>query len=860
MNESRTHYLDVMERITRLILQASDLDDLLRSVLREMLDIFDCHRAYFLYPCDPSSPTWRIPMECTRCEWPGVFSPNTDYPMPADALMAEALDTKRALTVGPGNDFPVPFMGAELFHVKSAMVMAIFPRIGKPWQLGIHHCVEARVYSPSDRKIMEGIGHFVADALTGFITLRNLHESEQRLRTLVEHAPEAIVVFDFESGHFTMANRNAVKLFGYNEETLCTSDFTRLHAANQSLATESFDEYMQQTIRGRAPVFEWVFQDAQGHPKPCEVRLVRLPAQHGVPIRASFIDIGTRIASDAQRRLLYRALEQTADAVIITDHQGVIEYVNSAFESMTGYLRQEAVGKKPNIIRSDQHDAMFYQKLWTTIRAGGVFNEVFINRRRNGTLFYEEKTITPLKDEKGVITHFIATGKDITERIEIQERLHHLAHHDMLTGLPNRALLLDRLSQSIARAPRQGRTVAVLFLDLDNFKNINDSLGHTVGDSLLRAMAERLERCVRDGDTVARLGGDEFAVVLDDVTAENEIPPIATKILSALAQAMEVEGHELYVTSSIGVSVFPGDGIEPQTLLKNADLAMYRAKELGRNTFQFFTREMSSKVLARLSMETSLRQALQREEFCLYYQPQLDLRSGTITGVEALLRWRHPQLGLTSPTDFVHILEETGLIEPVGEWVLHTACAQQRRWAESGLGTLRMAVNVSPRQFERGNPGGRIATIVAETGISPAMLELEITESVLIRNETRALELLQEISILGMTLALDDFGTGYSSLIYLKRFPITTVKIDRSFIKGIQSDSSDAAIVRGIISMAKGLGLTIVAEGVENDAQRTLLHELGCDQIQGWVVSPPVPSEELTRWLAKQSPLERTLA
>ncbi len=553
--------------------------------------------------------------------------------------------------------------------------------------------------------------------------------------------------------------------------------------------------------------------------------------------------------AEARMYQLSSALEQTADVVMITDGDGIIDYVNPAFTAITGYGRDETIGQTPKLLNSGRHDRRFYKRMWEQILAGQVYNEVFVNRRKNGSLYYEAKTITPVTGDHGQVTSFISTGKDVTEQMETQEQLRFLAEHDMLTELPNRQVLLERIRQSLARARRRDRMVAVLFMDLDQFKYINDSLGHEVGDELLVQIARRLQAHVREGDTVARFGGDEFVIVADDAGSPDEISAIADKLLKALAPTFKFNGMEFYVTASIGISVFPGDGPDSETLLRNADNAMYRAKESGRNAYRFYSGDMSARAFERLTLESSLRNALDREQFELFYQPQVRVRDRSVVGMEALLRWNHPEFGIVSPAEFIPLLEETGLILPVGNWVLQQACAQMRRWLDEGIVRGRMAVNISARQFTDAGFLHVVQRTLESCGLDAERLELEMTESIFLRESQATSDMLRALDELGVTLAIDDFGTGYSSLSYLKRFPIRTLKIDRSFIRDITEDADDEALSAAILAMAQRLDLRVVAEGVETEAQLQMLRTFGCELVQGYLFSRPLAAPEMELYL-----------
>lgn len=468
-----------------------------------------------------------------------------------------------------------------------------------------------------------------------------------------------------------------------------------------------------------------------------------------------------------------------------------------------------------------------------------------INRRKDGSLYYEDKTITPLLDDTGRITHFVATGKDISEQMQTQERLQYIAHHDTLTGLPNRILFLDRVAQVLTHTRRHDRLAAVLFMDLDQFKNINDSLGHEVGDKLLTAVAGRLGDALRPGDTVARFGGDEFVMLLDDVDSYNDITRILERLRRALRTSIDLDGISLHVTGTIGVSVFPQDGEDGPSLLKNADNAMYRAKEQGRGSYAFYSEEMSTRVNERLAMENQLRAAVDNGEFEIHYQPQIDIVNNTVPAVEALLRWRRPGGGWVEPERFVPLLEDTGLIVPVGERVLHDACMEVSAWNRETGRRLELAVNISARQFSDNRFADRVLQTLEATDLAPGLLQLEMTESVYLRSTGPIDATVRRLDEAGIQLVIDDFGTGYSALSYLKRLPIQILKIDRSFIRDIPDADDDSALTIAALAMARGLGLRVVAEGVETPAQLEFLREHGCRYVQGFLFRKPVTAAKM---------------
>jgi diguanylate cyclase (GGDEF)-like protein/PAS domain S-box-containing protein len=678
-------------------------------------------------------------------------------------------------------------------------------------------------------------------------------------------------------------------------------------------------------------------------------------------------------SANARLNLQAEALNAAANAIVITDLSGDIVWTNPAFSALSGYSSDDVRGKNPRLLNSGSHDKAFFSSLWADILSGKTWCGEVINRRKNGTLFTDETTITPVSSESGGISHFVAIKQDITERKRAEEALRHaeekyraifedavvgifqitpegrpvsinralaqmhgydspeqfmaevsnvaqqvfvhprqmieirweleqnsvvhgveieiyckdrtrqwvvanfraardtsgvivllegtleditdrkvaeervqfLAYYDALTGLPNRTLLQDRITTALAGARRRKEQIAVLFIDLDRFKIINDSLGHSIGDLLLQEVAARLKSWARGQDTVSRVGGDEFVVVLSGVEHETDAAVAAQRILNAMSEEFSVRGQSLNVSCSVGVSIFPQHGIDGETLIKNADAAMYCAKQNGPNKIEFFTEDLNAQMVERLTLENGLRLALARNEFFLAYQPQINIATGALVGLEALIRWRHSSLGLVPPDRFIRIAENCGLIVPIGEWVLRTACSQARKWQDEGFPSVRIAVNVSAVQFRQDGFRDLVRQVLRETGLAPQHLELELTESLLLTNADVVFSVFQDLNKMGVSLAIDDFGTGYSSLSYLKQLRVNKLKIDRSFIRNIATDSDDAAITTAIISMAKSLNLKVIAEGVEDEAQMSFLREHLCDEIQGYICSRPISEVEV---------------
>ncbi len=794
---------------------------------------------------------------------------------------------------------------------------------------------------------------------------KRAEETVQKLASIVEFSTDAIIGKTLD-GVITSWNRAAEKMYGYTSTEVIGRDLSLLASSE----TQAEIRFILERIRSGQSIehLETKRLTKTGSIVDVSLSISPLKDAAGRVIGASTItrDITLRKLSEKQLKLQSAALEAAASAIVITDFQGTIQWANHAFTTLTGYSVEEVLGKNPRLLNSGLQPRTYYADLWSTVSSGKVWHGELINRRKDGTTYIEEMTITPLAENVGhaTWTHFIAIKQDITERKRAEkelrltqfsverasdsifwsnsqghfvyvnkaacdslgysreellclsvpdlkphlpkeedwptfwedlkrrgsitfegqntskqgrvfpvectanylefdgqeysfvfvrditdrkvaeERVQFLALYDALTGLPNRTLLQDRLAKALAAARRQERKVALLFLDLDGFKDVNDSLGHSVGDLLLQEVAERLKTFGREQDTVARLGGDEFLITVTNVKDVPDAAVAAERLMDAMAAGFVIQGHSLSIGCCIGISIFPEHGANSEMLIKNADAAMYVAKADGRNNFRFFTEDMNGQVRERLALEHSLRLALPQNELFLMYQPQMDIATGRITGLEALLRWQHPNLGLVPPDKFIRIAENCGVIVAIGEWVLRTACSQARKWQEEGLPAVTVAVNVSAVQFRQEGFCALVRRVLHETGLAPQYLELELTESLLLANAELMLSVVQELKAMGLTLAIDDFGTGYSSFAYLRQFQIDKLKIDRSFIRDVAVNRDDAAITAAIISMARSLRLKVIAEGVEDEAQMSFLRGKQCDEIQGYYFSKPLTAAE----------------
>ncbi|MBF0269328.1 MAG: EAL domain-containing protein [Alphaproteobacteria bacterium] len=702
------------------------------------------------------------------------------------------------------------------------------------------------------RKLGDVTGGFMMEARDITQSKRSaeaLREREAKLAGILDAVIEAIITISTD-GRIQSFNTAACRIFGYMPEEIIGQPVSRLMP--EPYATEHA-AYMQRYAKGGKTWIMNVSRELPGRRRdgtvfPIEIHVTELRQSKEQLFIGVIRDISDRVKAEERLRLSAAVFETAAEGIMVTDDDFNVTVVNSAVSSITGFSADEIVGQKPPFLSSPFQDERFYLLLWESLMRSGVWEGELWDKKKSGERYAQRLSISSIKDEQGMALQYVMVFSDITRRRLDEERILYQATHDMLTELPNRMLFLERLSLAVESAHDRSRRGALLFLDLDGFKLVNDTLGHDIGDFLLREASRRLVHVSRDTDTLARLGGDEFAVLMPDIASEQEVISQAETIIEAMRVPFDLEGYEAFVTSNIGITLFPDASDSPQALLKNATAAKTKAKEQAKANYAFFTPDITDAFNERLAIKTNLVKALDRGEFHLLYQPKLDMSSGMIHGVEALLRWRNPWLGFVSPVRFVPVLEETGLIVEVGEWVIETACRQQRAWADAGFKDMKIAVNLSARQIRPGL-AEMVEGILKKTGACPTCIEIEITESLIMGDADLASQLLKDLAAMGIPLAMDDFGTGYSSLSYLKRFPLDTIKIDRSFVKDLIADSDDAEIVRTIITMGHSLRRRIVAEGVETTEQLSVLNDLECDEIQGYLVSPPVAPERIVEML-----------
>ncbi|MBP5075667.1 EAL domain-containing protein [Pseudomonas chlororaphis] len=701
-----------------------------------------------------------------------------------------------------------------------------------------------------------GVAKDITDQIEASESLR---DSERRYRMLAESISDVIFSTDSKMA-LNYVSPSVQSVLGYDAEWIFQNGWQSTIANPQQLtgiyalmeriskALDKPEQLAQLRNQVQTQLFLFDCLRADGRKIPIELRLVLVWDEHGAfeGVLGVGRDISQQRRAEKDLRMAATVFEHSTSAILITDPAGYIVQANEAFSRVSGYAVSQVLDQLPNMLTVDEQQEAHLRYVLKQLHQHSTWEGEVWLKRRNGEHYPAWVGITAVLDDEGDLASYVCFFTDISERKASEQRIHRLAYYDALTHLPNRTLFQDRLHTALQSAERQKSWVVLMFLDLDRFKPINDSLGHAAGDRMLKEMATRLLDCVDDDDTVARMGGDEFTLLLQPRTSReialNRAIHVAEQILASLVKPFVLEGREFFVTASIGIALSPQDGNELSQLMKNADTAMYHAKERGKNNFQFYQADMNASALERLELESDLRHALEQQEFILYYQPQFSGDGKRLTGAEALLRWRHPRRGLVPPGDFIPVLEELGLVVDVGDWVISEACRQLKAWHQAKVRVPKVSVNISARQFSDGQLGMRIATILKDTGLPPACLELELTESILMREVSEAMQILDGLKNLGLSIAVDDFGTGYSSLNYLKQFPIDVLKIDRTFVDGLPSGEQDAQIARAIIAMAHSLNLAVIAEGVETHEQLDFLREHGCDEVQGYLFGRPMPA------------------
>jgi diguanylate cyclase (GGDEF)-like protein/PAS domain S-box-containing protein len=730
--QAHLHFLESLDRINLVLQEEGDIGQIMDRALDEVLDIFDCDRAYLVYPCDPGAATWSVPIECTKPEYPGA---GQHGPQPMNEhvawVMRTLLESGHPIQLGPGAKYPLPEIFLQQFNIHSNMVMAVFPKVDKPWQFGIHQCSHDRIWSDQEVRLFEEIGNRLSDGLNSLLILRNLRQNEKDLRLAAS-----------------------------------------------------------------------VFANSQ-------------------------------------------------DGILISDTDNLIIDVNPAFTRLTGYTRDEAIGQNPSFMSAGKQDQEFYAEMWRSINKRGGWKGELWNRRKSGEAYAEMLSIVAVKDDKGRLQHYAGTFSDITMSKQHEADLDRIAHYDSLTSVPNRRLLNDRMRQAIARAKRIGKRLAVCYIDLDNFKPINDTFGHESGDMLLVEIAQRLQSLSRGDDTVARLGGDEFVLLWNDIGTDADCIRAIERVLTKISEPILIGDESVSVSVSIGVTLYPDDNVDADTLMRHADHAMYSAKQGGKNRYQMFDPRLERQISSRTEFLNKLANAIDENQFELYYQPKVDVVTSVVQGVEALLRWNDPILGLIGPKQFLPLIENDGLAFRMGRWVTEHAVRQAKIWDDMGM-IMPISINIFPHHLKHRTFIDDLRNAIAShwPQMPSGRLLMEIVESPDLKETGPIEKVINACKEMGVGFSLDDFGTGFSSLVYLRHLSVEELKIEQSFVHNMLDNADDEAIVVSVISLGRAFKLRVVAEGVESTEQANHLIDLGCSAVQGYGPGRPMPPMAFEKWYA----------
>ena len=848
--------LEIAATTVPALLDPERFDEVIATVLERLGKGMDADRVYvFEVHSEPGGPVFAS----QRLEWcqPGIAA-QTDNPelqnLPFEIVFPRWLGLLRSDTavIGAVTDFPEGERALlEPQEIRSLLVVPVNLR-GRLWGFfGFDAVRNLRVWTPGDERVLRLTAAALGAAIEQERSFEALRQSEERSRLALGAADAG--AWEWRKDSVTILSAEACRILGLDPTVKPTHQawVDALHPDDRGWVVAEVERcYVEacplsieyRVIAGGSA--RWVSSVGKSR-----------GGRQGQGMIGLILDVDARKKSQERLRLTAAVIESTRDGVVVTDLGALIVSVNRAYCEITGYSEQELVGQSPRMLQSGRHDQQFFDAMWKSLEHNGHWQGEIWSRRRNGEIYPEWLALTAVQDESGRVRHYVGVVTDTSRLRQTEAQLARLAHYDPLTGLPNRLLALSRLEYAIERAERGGGRLAVLVIDMDRFKTVNDSLGHEVGDELLVAVGERLREAVASTNTVARLGGDEFLVIVEHIAGARIAANIAREVLESLLASFRLpSGHEVFVDASIGIAVFPEDGGSVNDLVRNADAALYRAKDLGRSTFHFFTPGLLDAANDRLALEGRLRRALARGEFLVHYQPLLDCDTRQVIGAEALVRWHPPGEAMIFPGRFINIAEDTGLIAPLGDWVLETAARQMQRWRRAGANHLRLAVNLSARQLRQPEFVDRITRVLADTGLDPDALELEITESTLMELGNVLIATMLDLRSIGVRFAIDDFGTGYSSLAYLRRLPIDTLKIDRSFVADIQPHQGGAEIASAIIALAHKLQIGVLAEGVENEAQLSFLKEQGCDEFQGFLISQAVSAEDFARKFLNLTP------
>ncbi len=876
-------FLESLDRVNRVLQGEGDLKRIMARVLDEVLDIFGCDRAYLVYPCDPDAPSWSVPIESCRPEYPGAGRQGQlkmdEY---IGQVMAKLLDSDGPARLGPGAEHPVPRELFEQFNIRSNMAMALYPRVDKPWQFGIHQCSHDRTWTDQETRLFEEIGHRLSDGLNSLLIARDLRESEERYRLVFESSPLPIQEYDYSAVKKRLDELQQISgggvegyLLSHPEVVRECAGMARIINVNQASVALHEARSKQEAIKGLLGIFTPESYDAfrsllvglaqgqkelllEGVIQTLTGRLqkvnVYVSVCHGYEqslgkLLVSLIDITERKRSEERLRLAASVFASSQEGILISDAENRIIDINPAFTKMTGYTRDESIGRNPGFLSAGRQPPEFYADMWRAIETDGEWQGEVWNKRKSGEVYAELLSIVAVKDENGCLQHYVGAFTDISILKEHEAELDHIAHYDMLTSVPNRRLLSDRLDQAIARCKRNGKSLAICYLDLDGFKQINDQFRHEGGDRMLVEIARRLEWISRSDDTVARLGGDEFVLLWNDIVTEADCTHALDRVLSKVSEPMEIDGEDVSVSVSIGVTIYPDDNADADTLLRHADQAMYSAKRFGKNHYQMFDIRLERQITSQFEFLSKVEHGLDDEQFELYFQPKVDCVAGTIQGCEALLRWKDPVLGVVGPSEFLPVIEDESLAFRVGRWVIDHVLIQARIWNDMGI-CMPISINLFPCHLKSQSFIADLRDAISNywPELPKGRLLMEIVESSDLEELEPIERIIRECLDMGIGFSLDDFGTGYSSLVYLRRLSIEELKIDRTFVRDMLNDPDDMAIVEGVIALGRAFGLRVVAEGVETLEQAQYLKRLGCTIVQGFGLGLPMPSEAFEEW------------